>query len=247
MAIELSKLNIVVPEGFTISKEPALEGNKVTLEVTSATEATGVLLAKYDGDSEAITIASRKYAKLVEFGSKSVLGLRAATRSKVAAKFDSAVDMTLTSIELPLGWSLVGKALSGDAKTIVFEVLTPNEARKQDVLTLTYRGEVTEYKVDVLKFDNSFMSISTKASVYNIGTEFDVELTYFNDIRDEDLPTVITPSEGLKLVTKSPEVVGKKAYYTFVGEKAGQQTVTMIAYKGDKQNQAARMCKVTIK
>lgn len=247
MAIELSKLNVVVPEGFTISKEPAIEGDKVKLEITSDVEVKGIILAKYDGDSESISIASRKFAKLVEFGNKDIHGLKAGFKYVIPAKFDSVVDPTLTGLKLPLGWALTNKTLSEDGLIVNFEVLTPNEAREQDVLTLTYRGETSDYTLNVIKSANMFMSVKTKASVYEIGREFEVELSYSNYITDEDLPTEITPSEGLKLVSNTPEVVGKKAYYTFVGETSGEKTVTMVAYKGDKQNQAARMCKVTIR
>ena len=247
MAIELSKLNIVLPEGFSVTKEPAIEDNKVTLEVTGNAEAEGILLAKYDGDSESISIASRKYAKLVEFGNKNIHGLRAGIKYIVTAKFDSVVDPTLVSIKLPAGWALTGKTLSEDKLVVQFELLTPSESRDQDTLVLEYRGETSEYKVDVIDAPNTFTAMTTKASVYSLGKEFEVELTYTKDITDKDLPTEITPSAGLKLVSNTPEVVGKKAYYKFVGEKTGEQSIIMIAYKGDKHNQAARVCKVTIK
>lgn len=251
MAIELSKLSLVLPEGCTISKEAALsqdDKSVVEVEVTFGPEpvVNGVIGVKYDKEYKSVGFTTVKYPGLVSWGSKSILGFVANKVSRTTAVFDAEIDLSLVDFKFPAGWLIQGKKLSEDKKTIAVTFLTPDEARTKDKLVLVYKGEEHVYEADVTKVPNVFLSITAGAESYPVGKEFELSFNYREPVGLEDKPNQITCTEGLKQVTAEPEIHGTKMFYRFVGEKPGQHTVTATAYEGKPGQQIGRMLKITI-
>lgn len=250
MSIDLKKLKVVLPEGCTVTAEATLvpgSDNVAELEITVGSEPikNGLLTVKFEGDQDTTSFSTVKYPVLVSFGKESIKGFTAGTKAVIPAVFDAVIDPTLATIVLPTGWKSVQKAVSEDEKTVFFTVMVSKTPVEKATLKLLYKGAETEYSVKVIPNLNSFNTVTASATRYPKGKEFEIECTYKFDVTEEDIPEV-TPSAGLKLVDTKPAINGRKAYYRLVGTAAGSQNVTVVAYKGDKDRQAARMIKLEI-
>lgn len=251
MSIELSKIKLVLPKGCTISKEAAADpadDHVVKVEVTFGAEPVkGVIGVFYEGDYGSASVESIKYPKLLEWGLKDTKGFIAGMLGTTLAKFDSEIDMNLVSFEFPQGWIFKNKQLGADKKSIHVTFMTPDEVRTADKLILNYKGEKHEYVVKVDKPKNTFLGLQAQAEVYPKGKEFEVEFMYAYPVGEADKPTDITCSDGLKLVSNEPSSIqGTKMYYRFVGETAGEKTITATAYLGIPGQQIGRMMKIRI-
>lgn len=252
MKIDVSKLNITLPEGVSKKTEPDLQpdGMSIKFTVTGDKEVSGNIGVAYNSGSPVnckLTVqnAPVKEATLLKIADN-ILGVVAGKDFTVKAEFDMPPVLEKAKITVPSDWT-VKEATKVEGNFIIAVYTTKNitDAAKISVTYGSVTKELTIRCSDPAK--NTFLSMDSDKAEYNVGEDITLICNYKYDVTDEDKPELSgkTP-EGVKEKTPLYKE-GKTWKVVWTAETAGSKTFSYVAYKGQGPAQAGRNCTVTVK
>lgn len=251
MAIDKAKLVVTLPDGFVQKGETEVVGdNKLKVVVTAPDkDVTNARVAvKYNEKYDASVILSVvKPATLTEAKATTPAALFG-SKYTVVLKFDKKPELDKISYEVPRDLVVEERVIVSETEIrYIFKV--PNRNEDGVVLKFSYNGgEAKEIVTNIKAYPNRFLSLVSNKGLYVVGEVVEIELTFLNDVV---LPTDAAEVDVAKAA--GAEVVGEpvakknKLVYKYKFSEAGEKTVIFTCYKGNKENQAARMVKFNVK
>lgn len=245
MKIDVSKLKVTLPEGVTKKSEPTLDpdGVSVKFKVTGDRANSYDLGVSYDNGEPVNCKLTVKDATLIKIYDN-ILGVVAGKNFTVRAQFDLAPALSDVKITVPSDWTESVKAYI-EGNDVIAVYTTKNIVETAEV-SVEYKGQVKKLNINVRDPQiNSFKTLESDKSEYSVSEDIVLTATYTHDVAEKDKPEVGQLPEGV--TEKTPLASSGKTWTaTYTSTTPGEKTFTFVAYKGDKINQAARMCKVTV-
>lgn len=247
MNINLSKLNVVLPDGIIKKGEPKLnqDGASVTFTVTGKKPVTGSIGVSYNGSKSVNCKLTVEDAVLLKIDDN-ILGLPAGSNFTLRAQFDSVPTLDRATIVVPADWTIESDAkVEGNDIVAVYTTKDINPTAKVSVEYAGVTKELTLYVRD--PSINSFTSLASNKTEYSVGEDIVLTANYKFNVEDKDKPEVSgSLPEGVSEKTPLAKD-GKTFTVTYTSSTPGSKVFSFIAYKGDKVNQSARSCTVTVK
>lgn len=251
MAIDKAKLVVTLPDGFVQKGETEVVGdNKLKVVVTAPDkDVTNARVAvKYNEKYDASVILSVvKPATLTEAKATTPAALFG-SKYTVVLKFDKKPELDKISYEVPSDLVVEKKVVVSETEIrYIFKV--PNRNQDGVVLKFSYNGgEAKEITTNIKAYPNRFLAAATNKGLYTVGETAEVELTYLNNaVYPADAPEFdFKKAAGVKVIGE-PVVKLNKAVYKLELSEAGEKTVFITCYKGNKENQSAKMVKFNVK
>lgn len=246
MKIDVSKLHITLPEGVSKKTEPTVQpdGQSVKFEVTGNKVTSGNIEVVYEDGKSGSCGLTVKDATLIKIYDN-ILGVVAGRDFTVRAQFDLAPALADVKITVPEDWT-VSRAAYIDGNDVIAVFTTKNIVETAEV-SVDYKGQVKKLNINVRDPQiNSFKTLESNKAEYTTGEDIIITATYSHDVTEKDKPEVGQLPDGV--TEKTPLTKSGKTWTaTYTSSTTGEKSFTFIAYKGDKINQATRMCKVTVK
>lgn len=247
MKIDVSKLKLTLPEGVTKKSEPTLDpdGVSVKFEVTGNKANSYDIGVAYDNGEPLnckLTVKDATLLKLYD----NILGVIAGKTFTVRAQFDMVPVLSNVHISVPSDWTVSKEAYIEENDVIA--VYTTKDITATAKVSVEYLGVTKELTIDVRDPNtNSFLTLTSDKPEYTVGEDIVLTATYKNDVAEKDKPK-LSGSLPEGVTEKTPLASSGKTWtVTYTSSSTGEKQFTFIAYEGDKSNQVARSCKVTVK
>lgn len=252
MKIDVSKLNITLPEGVSKKTEPSLQpdGVSVKFTVTGDKEVSGNIGVAYNSGSPVnckLTVQNTpvKEATLLKIADN-VLGVVAGKDFTLKAEFDMPPVLEKAKIVVPSDWTV--KEAAKVEGNFIIAVYTTKDITDTAKMSVTYGSVTKELTIKVQDPAlNSFLTLTSDKPEYTVGEDIILTATYKNNVAEKDKPKLSgSLPEGVS--EKTPLASSGKTWtVTYTSNSTGEKQFTFIAYEGDKSSQVARSCKVTVK
>lgn len=251
MAIDKAKLVVTLPDGFVQKGETEVIGeDKLKVVVTAPDkDVTNARIAvKYDDKYDASVIMSVKKPAALTDAKAGTQNALFGSAYVVILTFDKKPELDKISYEVPSDLVVEKRVVVSDTEIrYIFRV--PN--RNEDGITLRFSyngGEAKEITTNIKAYPNRFLSLVSNKGLYSVGEVAEIELTFLNDVvLPADVAEVdVAKAAGAEAVGE-PVAKKNKLVYKYKFSEAGEKTVIFTCYKGNKENQAARMVKFNVK
>lgn len=235
MAIDVKKINIVLPEGVTKKGEISLKGNVAELEVVGATVGQKEISANYDGGaSKSVTLNVTEVTVFQDLVLEPAGEVVAGGEVKLIAKFSKPPVLGELDVQVATGFNIKEAAkVVGNNIEVIY---TAGDIAMNDVeFTANFRTDTTvkKVKINILEKPAVLSEVQVEHAELRIGAKSKVTAVFDKAPVLSEVQVVIP--EGL---TKDgePALEGKNVVVTVTGKVAGAQKIQVTHNKVTKEN-----------
>ena len=235
MAIDVKKINIVLPEGVTKKGEISLKGNIAELEVVGATVGQKEISANYDGGvSKSVTLTVTDVTVFQELVTEPAGEVVAGGEVKLIAKFSKAPVLSELAIQKANGFTVKEEA-KVVGNNIEATYTAGDVAMENCEFTANFRTDTTvkSARINILEKPAVLSEVQVEHAEIRIGAKSKVTAVFDKAPKIGEVQVVVP--EGL---TKDgePALEGKNVVVTVTGKVAGAQKIQVTHNKVTKEN-----------